>query len=147
MPSEASFFCTLPQKTIYICRSPISEVTIVTLPFHPIQSSSVAQSCLTLCNPMNRRTPGSLSITNSQSLLKHMPIELVMPSIHLILCSPLLLPAVPSRITVYSNEPTLHKRWPKYWQFSFSIMTQSSILLHQIVSYKNGIYHIQRISL
>ena len=122
MPSEASFFCTLPQKTIYICRSPISEVTIVTLPFHPIQSSSVAQSCLTLCNPMNRRTPGSLSITNSRSLLKHMPIESVMPSSHLILCRPLLLlPPIPPSIRVFSNESTLRRRWPKYWNFSFSI--------------------------
>ena len=123
MPSEASFFCTLPQKTIYICRSPISEVTIVTLTFHPIQSSSVAQSCLTLSNPMNHRTPGSLSITNSRSLLNHMPIESVMPSSHLILCHPLLLlPPIPPSIRVFSNESTLRRRWPKYWQFSFSII-------------------------
>ena len=64
----------------------------------------------------------SLSITNSQSLPKLISIESVMPSNHLILCHPLLLPAsvLPS-IRVFSNEPVLHIRWPKYWSFSFSI--------------------------
>ena len=64
----------------------------------------------------------SLSITNSQSLLKLMPIESVMPSSHLILCHPLLLlPPIPHSIRVFSNESTLRMRWPKYWSFSFSI--------------------------
>ena len=64
----------------------------------------------------------SLSITNSQSFLKLMPIELVMPSSHLILCHPLLfLPPIPLSIRVFSNESTLRMRWPKYWSFSFSI--------------------------
>ena len=64
----------------------------------------------------------SLSITNSQSLLKLMPIELVMPSSHLILCRPLLLlPPISPSIRVFSNESTLHMRWPKYWSFSFSV--------------------------
>ena len=64
----------------------------------------------------------SLSITNSRSLLKLMPIESVMPSSHLILCSPLLLlPPIPPSIRVFSNESTLRIRWPKYWSFSFSI--------------------------
>ena len=64
----------------------------------------------------------SLSITNSWSLLKLMPIEAVMPSSHLILCCPLLLlPPIPPSIRVFSNESTLHMRWPKYWSFSFSI--------------------------
>ena len=64
----------------------------------------------------------SLSITNSRSLLKLMPIESVMPSSHLILCSPLLLlPPTPPSIRVFSNESTLRMRWPKYWSFSFSI--------------------------
>ena len=64
----------------------------------------------------------SLSITNSQSLLKHMSIELVMPSSHLILCRPLLLlPAIPPSIRDFSNESTLCMRWPKYWSFSFSM--------------------------
>ena len=64
----------------------------------------------------------SLSITNSQSLLKLMSIESVMPSSCLILCRPLLLlPPVPPSIRVFSNESALRMRWPKYWSFSFSI--------------------------
>ena len=66
----------------------------------------------------------SLSITNSQSSLRIMSIESVMPSSHLILCRPLLrLPLIPPRIRVFSNESTLHMRWPKYWSFSFSIIS------------------------
>ena len=66
--------------------------------------------------------PPSLSITNSQSLLKLMSIKSVMPSSHLILCHPLLLlPPIPPSIRVFSNESTLHMRWPKYWSFSFNI--------------------------
>ena len=68
----------------------------------------------------------SLSITNSWSLLKLMPIKSVMPSSHLILCRPLLLlPPIPPIIRVFSNESTLHMRWPKYWSFSFSISPSS----------------------
>ena len=64
----------------------------------------------------------SLSITNSRSSLRLMSIELVMPSSHLILCRPLLLlPPIPPSIRVFSNESTLHMRWPKYWSFCFSI--------------------------
>ena len=64
----------------------------------------------------------SLSITNSWSLLKLMPIETVMPSSHLILYCPLLLQLpIPPSIRVFSYEPALHMRWPKYWSFSFSI--------------------------
>ena len=63
----------------------------------------------------------SLSITNSQSSLKLMSIELMMPSSHLILCRPLLLlPPIPPSIRVFSNESTLRMRWPKYWSFSFT---------------------------
>ena len=65
----------------------------------------------------------SLSITNSWSSLKFTSIESVMPSSHLILCRPLfLLPPIPPSIRVFSNESTLHMRWPKYWYFSFSII-------------------------
>ena len=64
----------------------------------------------------------SLSITNSQSSLKLMSIESVMPSSHLILCRPLfLLPPILPIIRVFSNESTLRMRWPKYWSLSFSI--------------------------
>ena len=63
-----------------------------------------------------------LSITNSRSSLTSISIELVMPSSHLILCRPLLLlPPIPPSIRVFSNESTLHMRWPKYWSFGFSI--------------------------
>ena len=65
----------------------------------------------------------SQSITISQSSLKLTSIELVMPSSHLILCRPLfLLPPIPPKIRVFSNESTLRMRWPKYWSFSFSII-------------------------
>ena len=70
----------------------------------------------------------SLSITNSQSLLKLMSIESVMPSSHLILCRPLLLlPPIPPSIRVFSNESTLRMRWPKYWSFSLSIIPSKEI--------------------
>ena len=86
------------------------------------QFSSVTQSCPTLCDPMNCARQASLSITNSRSSLKLMPIESVMPSSHLILCRPLvLLPPISPSITVFSNESTLRVRWPKYWSFSFNI--------------------------
>ena len=87
-----------------------------------IQCSSVTQLCLTLCDPMNHSTQASLSITNSRSLLKLMSIKLLIPSSSLILCRPLLLlPPIPPSIRVFSNDSTLHMRWPKYWSFSFSI--------------------------
>ena len=68
----------------------------------------------------------SLSIINSRSLPKLISIKSVMPSSHLILCWPfLLLPPIPPGITVFSNESTLHMRWPKYWSFSFSISSSN----------------------
>ena len=69
----------------------------------------------------------SLSITNSWSLPKLMSIESVMPSSHLILCHPLLLPPIPPSIRVFSNESTLRMRWPKCWSFSFSIIPSKEI--------------------
>ena len=72
--------------------------------------------------PWTAACQASLSIINSRSLLKLMSIELVMRSNHLILCCPLLLlPSIFPRIRVFSNEPALHIRWPKYWSFSFYI--------------------------
>ena len=72
--------------------------------------------------PWTAAHQASLSITNSQSLLKLMSIKSVMPSSQLILCHPLLLlPPIPPSIRVFSNESVLHIRWPKYWSFSFSI--------------------------
>ena len=69
-----------------------------------------------------------MSITNSWSSLRLTSIESVMPSSHLILCHPLLLPPpIPPSIRVFSNESALHMRWPKYWSFSFSISPSKEI--------------------
>ena len=85
-------------------------------------ASSVAQSCLILCDPWTAARQASLSITNSGSLLKFMSIESVMPSNHLKLCRPLLLPpSILPSVRVFSNESVLPIRWPRYWSFSFSI--------------------------
>ena len=98
------------------------QIVIVAMKFSSVQFSSVAQSCPTLCDLMNRRTPGPLSITNFRSSLRLMSIESVMPSNHLILCHPLLLlPSVFPSIKIFSNESVLLIRWPKYWNFSFNI--------------------------
>ena len=92
------------------------------------QIRSVAQSCPTLCDPMNHSTPGLPAITNSRSSPRLTSIESVMPSSHLILCRPLLLlPPIPPSIRVFSNESTLCMRWPKYWSFSFSIIPSKEI--------------------
>ena len=81
-------------------------------------SHSVVSNFLRLHEPQQ----ASLSNTNFRSLLKLMSMELVMPSSHLILYSPLLLlPPIPLSIRVFSNESVLHIRWPKYWSLSFSI--------------------------
>ena len=71
--------------------------------------------------PWTAAHQASLSITDSRILLRLMSIGSVMPSNHLILCRPLLLPSVFPSIRVFSNESVLHIRWPKYWSFSFSI--------------------------
>ena len=90
--------------------------------FSYCQFSSVTQSCLTFCDPVDCSMLGLSVHSNSRSLLKLMSIELVMPSNHLILCHPLLLPpSIFPSIRVFSNESVLHIRWPKYWSFSFSI--------------------------
>ena len=80
-------------------------------------------SCVQLfVTPWTAAHLASLSITNSQSLLKLLSIESVMPSNHFILCCPLLLlPSIFPSIRVFSNESILHIRWPNYWSFSFSI--------------------------
>ena len=90
--------------------------------------SSFAQSCLTLCDPMNRSTPGLPVHHHLPEFTRLVFIESVMPSSHLILCRPLLLlPLIPPSIKIFSNESTLHMRWPKYWSFSFSIIPSKEI--------------------
>ena len=87
-----------------------------------IQFSALAQSVQLFVTPRIAACQASLSIINPRNLLNLMPIESVMPSSHLILCHPLLpLPPIPHSIRVFSSESTLHMRWPKYWNFSFSI--------------------------
>ena len=98
---------------------------LVTFTFinHLVQFSSVAQSCLTLCDPMNRSTPGLP--------VHHHLLEFTQTHIHRVgdaiqpshpLSSPFLLPPIPPSIRVFSNESTLRMRWPKYWSFSFGII-------------------------
>ena len=92
---------------------------MVSVQFSSVQSLSCVQLFVT---PWTAACQASLSIANSQSLLKPISIESVMPSNHLILCHPLLLlPSIFSIIRLFSNESVLRIRWPKYWRFSFSI--------------------------
>ena len=91
--------------------------------FSSVQSLSPVRLFAT---PWTAACQASLSITNSQSLLKLMSIESVMPSNHLILCRPLLLlPSIFPNIRVFSNELVLRIMWPKYWSFSFSLSPSS----------------------
>ena len=93
---------------------------------HPYMCfTSVQFSCSVMfdsANPWTVACQASLFITNSQSLLKFMSVESLMPSNRLILCCPpLLLPSIFPSIRLFSNELVLHIRWPKYWRFSFNI--------------------------
>ena len=88
-----------------------------------VQLSLVTQSCPTLCDPMNRSTPGLPVHHHLREFTQTHVHQVVMSSSHLILCHPLLLlPPIPLSIRVFSNESTLRMRWPKYWSFSFSII-------------------------
>ena len=86
--------------------------------------SSVTQSCLTLCDPMDCSTPGLPVYHQLPKLLKLMSIKSVMPSNHLFLCHPLLPPSIFPSIRVFSNESAFRIRWPKYWSLSFSFSLQ-----------------------
>ena len=92
-------------------------------------SSVQSLSCVPLfVTPWIAARQASLSLTNYRSSLRLTSIESVTPSSHLILCRPLLLLLpIPSSIRVFSNESTLHMRWPKYWNFSFSIIPSKEI--------------------
>ena len=92
-------------------------------------SSVQSLSCVRLfATPWTAARQASLSITSTRSSLKLTSIESVMSSSHLIICRPLfLLPRVPPSITVFSNVSILHMRWPKYWNFSFSIIPSKEI--------------------
>ena len=106
----------------------MSELSTITCPswvdhsFIEFSSVQLLSRVQLFATPWTAAHQASLSITNSQSLLKLMSIKSVMPSSQLILCHPLLLlPPIPPSIRVFSNESVLHIRWPKYWSFSFSI--------------------------
>ena len=105
-----------------LCPLPIRKTRLMrheAVQFSSVQSLS---RVWLIATPWITARQASLSITDSRSLLKLMSIESVLPSKHLILCRPLLLlPTIPPSIRVFSNESTLHMRWPKYWSFSFSI--------------------------
>ena len=89
---------------------------------YSVQFTSVVQSCLTLCNPMNRSMAGLPVHHQIPESTQPISIESVMPSNNFILCHPLhLLPSIFPNIRVFSNESPLHIRWPKYWSFSFNI--------------------------
>ena len=106
------------RKCMFLERRKKKEKTYFTL-IRSVQSLSHVQHFVT---PWTAVHQASLSITNSQSLLKLMSIQSVMPFNHLILCCPLLLlPSIFPRVRVFSNESVLRKRWPKYWSFSFNI--------------------------
>ena len=97
-----------------------ADLTLHSVHCHLPCCCSVTKSCPTLCDPMDCSTPGFRSFTVSWSLLKFMSMESVMPSNHLILCRPLLLPpSIFPSIRVFSNESILRNRWPKYWSFSY----------------------------
>ena len=100
-------------------------VTAVLLISQSVQSLSCVQLFVT---SWTAACQTYLSITNSQSLLKFMSIKSVMPSNHLILCHPLLMPSIFSSIRVFSSESVLLIRWPKYWSFSFSISPSNEFL-------------------
>ena len=88
----------------------------------PFSSVQLLSRVWLFATPWIAARQASLSFTNSQSLLKLTSIELVMPSNHLIICCPPLLPpAIFPRIRIFSDESVLHIRWPKYWSFSFNI--------------------------
>ena len=91
-------------------------------PFYIFSSVQLLSRVQLFAAPWTAACQASLSITNSQSLLKLMSIKLVMPSNHLILCHPLLLlPSIFPSTRVFANESVLRIGWPKYWSFSFSI--------------------------
>ena len=104
---------------LFGCKREQIQQRILHLQFSSVQSLSCVRLIAT---PWIAAHQASLSITNSRSSLKLTFIESVMPSSYLILCHPLfLLPPIPPSIRVFSNESTLHMRWPKYWGFSFNI--------------------------
>ena len=110
-----------------------------------IQFSSAAQSCPTLCDPMDRSTPGLLGHHQLPKFTQTHVHRVMRPSSHLILCRPLLpLPPIPPSIRVFPNESTLCMRWPKYWSFSFSIGLTKKCWMwcHSILQIQRSSLHV-----
>ena len=100
------------------------------------QFSSVSQSYLTFCDPMDYSIPGLPVHHQLPEFTQTLSIESVMPSNHLILCHPLLLPpSIFPSLRVFSNESALRIRWPKYWSFSFNISPSNVYSLMSIYMY------------
>ena len=118
--TNISSFSPDPTPVSGNCHSALCLCKFVFIRCHISVQFSHSVMCDTL-QPHDCSTPGVLSITNSQSLLKLMYTESVMSSNHLILCCPLLLPSIFPSIRVYSSESVLRIMWPEYWNFSFSI--------------------------
>ena len=113
------------------------EILLHTFSFANIKKVQLLSCIQLFVTPWTAECQASLSITNSQSLLKFMYIESVTPSNHLILClSLLLLPSILPSIRVFSNESVLHVRWPKYGSFSFSISPSSEY--SGLISFRMG---------
>ena len=132
--SHVWFFATLwtvAHQAPLSMNSPGNNIRVVAISFSRRSSQPRDQtlrsvqslSCVWLfATPWTAAHQASLSLTNSQSLSKLMSIESVMPSNHLLLCHPLLIPpSIFPSIRVFSNELTLRIRWPKYWSFSFNV--------------------------
>ena len=118
-------FILLHWITFFIWFSHLSRIYLF---YYKISVQSLSHVRL-FVTPWTAACQASLSITNSQNILKLMSIESVMPSNHFILCCPLLLlPSIFPSIRVFSNESVLHIRWPKYWSFSFSINPSNKYL-------------------
>ena len=125
LPTVLLSHCFCDRATCY--DQEFCEHELIVIPSQSIQSLSHVQLFVT---PWTAAHQASLSITNSQSLLKLMRIESVMPSNHLILCCPfLLLPSVFPSIRIFSSESVLRIRWPKYWSFSISPSNECSGLI------------------
>ena len=101
---------------------------------HDVQFSSVAQSFLTLCGPMDCSAPGFPVHHQLPELGQTLSIGSVMPSDHLIFCHPLLLPSLFPHIRVFSSESVIRIRWPKYWSFSISPSNEYSGLISFMIA-------------
>ena len=124
-------FCFVNILIIWYTDSPICSLYVyhwntVLLCLSSVQLLSRVRFFVT---PWTAARQAPLSITNSQSLLKLMSIELVMPSNHLILCHPLLLSSIFPSIRLFSGDSVLHIRWPEYWSFSISPSNEYSVLI------------------